>query len=549
MNIRVWLAEKLLRSTSSHPSQWLIDWIKGGYESSTGLAINEDKALQYTAWWAAVRVISGSIGSLPLIVYKRTADGKERADKHPVYNLLHNRPNPYSKPLTFFETLQAHVLCWGNGFAEIQRDGSGRAVALWPLLPDRTCRQVDDNGVPYYETKVKGIETVKIDDYNVLHIPGLGFDGLTGYSPVQYHKEAIGLGMATKKYGGKTFAAGGAAGGVLEHPGKLSKEATGRLRESWDKTYGGLDNVQRLIILEEGMKFTRTTISPQDAQCLETQKFSVDDIARIFNIPPHMIGSLDRATFSNIEHQGMDYLTRTLFYWLRNWEQECNYKLFMPGEQKTYFCEFLTDAFLRGDISSRYNAYNIARNGGWLCVNDIRRLENMNTIGDKGDIYLEPLNMKPAGTETPEPVKKEPEPAKKEGKTPEKDQKSAILEAHKAALTEIFRKIWVREHKALTAAATNSDTCFDKIHDYYNNHTVYDRDNITNGVNALAVSLGLDAALVSPYLDKFLRKNDLKSMILGIPAPKIPAKLVELKGRESMLAQEIIDDWSKLNAN
>ena len=397
-----------LRSGTTNPAQWLIDWVHGGSETSSGVGVNESKALKFTPFWSAVRIISGTIGSLPFIAYRRKDDGgKERILNHPVYQLLHNRPNEYMDSLTFIETRQAHVLTYGNGYAEIQRNGAGKPIALWPLLPDRTFRKISEGGIPYYEVRPEKGETVFLPDYNVLHIKGLGFDGYTGYNVVQYHKEAIGYGIATKEYGSRFFGNSANPGGVLEYPQTLSEKAAKNLKDSWNKKQSGLSKAHRVTILEEGLKWHQIGVDPENAQALETQKYNVDDCSRIFNIPPHKLGSMDKATFSNIEEQNIDFVTSTMLYWFRKWELECNYKLFMPSDRASMFCEILVDALLRGNIKSRYEAYRIGRSSGFLSINDIREKENMNQIGPAGDGYLEPLNMKPADTVTPQKPSKE----------------------------------------------------------------------------------------------------------------------------------------------
>ncbi|KKK84638.1 hypothetical protein LCGC14_2781340, partial [marine sediment metagenome] len=280
-----------------------------------------------------------------------------------------------------------------------QRDGGGRPIALWPLLPDKTFRKISSEGVPFYEVHPTKGAVVTLPDYNVLHIKGLGYDGYSGYNVVQMQKEAIGYGIAVKEYGARFFSGSANPGGVLEHPKVLGDVAKENLRRTWEANQGGLSNAHRTAILEEGMTWNPMGVEPKKAQALEVQKYNVDDISRIFNIPPHKLGSMDRATFSNIEEQNIDFIQMTMMYWFRTWEQECNYKLFMPSEQDTMFCEILVAALLRGNITARYAAYNIGRTAGFLSVNDIRRMENMNGIGDAGDIYLEPLNMKEAGTD------------------------------------------------------------------------------------------------------------------------------------------------------
>lgn len=398
------LEKKEKRSGTSNPAQWFIDWVTGGSATSSGAKVNENSALKYTPFWAAVRIISGTVAELPFKVYRRISDGKKKEPNHAVQNLLNIRPNDYIDSITLKEVLQSHVLTYGNGFAEIQRDGAGRPIALWPLLPDRTERKLSKSSVPYYEVRSQAGETVELPDYNVLHIKGLGFDGYSGYNVVAYHKEAIGYGVAVKEYGARFFGNEANPGGVLEHPQALSDKAKKSLIEQWETMHGGLSNSHRLSVLEEGMKWHAVGIEPEKAQALEVQKYTVDDCSRIFNIPPHKIGSMDRATFNNIEELNIDFVSQTMLYWFKKWESECNYKLFMPKEYGKLYCEILVEGLLRGKTISRYQAYNIGRNAGFLCVDDIREMENMNPLPDgKGQIFLEPLNMKEAGTEPPEP--------------------------------------------------------------------------------------------------------------------------------------------------
>lgn len=392
------------RSGTYRPAQWLIDCFSGG-ASASGVRVTEKTAMQYTPFWASVRIISGTVGALPFMVYQRLAGGgKERAPGHKAYALLHDRPNEHMDAVTFLETRQAHVLTYGNGYAEIQRDGAGRPVALWPLLPDRTNRKIKD-GVPYYEVQVAGGQVVPLPDANVLHIKGLGFDGYTGYNVAQFHREALGYGMAVKEFGSRFFSNDGNPGGVLEHPKEMSDTAYKRLNESWAKNHEGLSNAHRMQILEEGMKWAPTGIDPAKAQALEVQKFTVDDCSRIFLIPPHMISSMEFSKYNNVEQLQIEFVTRTMLYWFRKWEQEVNYKLLMPSERRKVFCEILVEALLRGNIEARGEYYAKGRQGGWFCVDDIRERENLNPLpGGAGKIFLEPLNMVPAGTQQVPPA-------------------------------------------------------------------------------------------------------------------------------------------------
>ncbi|GAH63372.1 unnamed protein product, partial [marine sediment metagenome] len=248
----------------------------------------------------------------------------------------------------------------------------------------------------YYEVDKPEGGQANLAPENVLHIKGLGFDGLVGYSPVRYHAEAIGLAQAAQEFAARFFDQGATPSGILEHPGKLSELAQTNLKKSMERKHTGLDQAHRIMILEEDMKWHQMGVPAKEAQLLETRKFSVADIARIFQVPPHMLAEMDKATFSNIEHQGIEFVTQTLFRWMRRWEMEAGEKLFTGAERATHFAEFLVEAFLRGDTLSRYRAYHIGRQGGWLSANDVRERENMNPV-DGGDEYLAPLNMAPVG--------------------------------------------------------------------------------------------------------------------------------------------------------
>ena len=461
------------RSNTSNPSQWLIDWVCGGESTSSGVHVTAQKALKYTPFWAAVRIITSTVAALPFMVYERLPNGKgkDKVTDHRVYTLLHERPNDYMDAIAFIESRQAHVLTYGNGYAEIQRDGGGRPVALWPLMPDRTERKIKD-GLPYYEVRLPLGGTANLPDYNVLHIKGLGFDGYSGYDVVSYHKEAIAYGIAVKEYGSRFFSGDGAPGGVLEHPKALSDLAKKHLQESWSAGHTGLKQAHRMAILEEGMQWKQQAVDPKQAQALEVQKYTVDDCSRIFQIPPHMLGSMDRATFNNIEEQNLKFLAMTMLYWFRKWEQEVNYKLFMPSEKGRLFAEILVDALLRGNIKSRYEAYAIGRNGGWLCVDDIREKENMNPLPDgKGQIFLEPLNMKEAGTGADDSG----------GTGGGDDVDDDVRTAHRALIASQFSRIITKQIKAQEKGVNG---------DFHENQRKYAKTILTEPVNAWASVLG-----------------------------------------------------------
>ena len=357
--------------------------------TASGKTVNERTAMQTTAVYACVRILAETIASLPLNVYQFTDNGKEKAIDHQLYYLLHDEPNPEMTSFVFRETLMSHLLLWGNAYAQIIRDGRGKVLALYPLLPDRMTVDRTTDGQLYYEYR-RDTGYVILRPEDILHIPGLGFDGLVGYSPIAMAKNAIGMAIATEEYGGKFFANGASPGGVLEHPGVVKDPA--RIRESWNAVYQGSGNAHRIAVLEEGMKFQSIGIPPEQAQFLETRKFQTEEICRIFRVPPHLVANLDKATFSNIEHQSISFVVHTIRPWLVRLEQGMNKALLSPSEKGQYFVGFVVDGLLRGDYASRMQGYAIGIQNGFLSPNDVRTLENMNTI-EHGDIYAMNGNM------------------------------------------------------------------------------------------------------------------------------------------------------------
>ena len=371
--------------------------------STSGKAVTERSAMQMTAVYSCVRILAEAIAGLPLHLYRYTPDGsKVKAVDHPLYLLLHDEPNPEMSSFVFRETLMTHLLLWGNAYAQIIRNGKGEVVALYPLMPNRMSVDRDKHGQLYYtytrasdEAPTMNGMTVLLMPSDVLHIPGLGFDGLVGYSPIAMAKNAIGLAIATEEYGAKFFANGAAPSGVLEHPGTIKDPS--RVREAWMSQFGGSANSGKVAVLEEGMKYTPISISPEQAQFLETRKFQINEIARIFRIPPHMVGDLEKSSFSNIEQQSLEFVKYTLDPWVIRWEQSIQRALLRPEEKKRYFAKFNVEGLLRGDYQSRMNGYAVARQNGWMSANDIRELENLDRIPAEagGDLYLVNGNMLP----------------------------------------------------------------------------------------------------------------------------------------------------------
>jgi len=369
--------------------------------SSSGTYVNEMTAMQTAAVYACVRVISEAIASLPLHVYRYTENGTQLLPEHYLHNLLHNAPNPEMTSFVFRETLMSHLLLYGNAYAQIIRDGGGRALALYPLLPGKMDVSRGDNGKLYYTYwrdmderhpggKSGGI-TFQRDE--VLHIPGLSYDGLVGYSPIALAKNAVGMAIATEDYGASFFANGANPGGILEHPQAIKNPAA--IRDAWEALYKGAKNSGKVAVLEDGLKFHQVSIPPEQAQFLETRKFQLNEIARIFRIPPHMIGDLEKSSFSNIEQQSLEFVKYTLDPWVVRWEQSMHQSLILPSEQSRIFIKFNLDGLLRGDYVTRMRGYAVGIQNGFFSPNDVRKLEDMNLIpaSEGGDFYMVNGNM------------------------------------------------------------------------------------------------------------------------------------------------------------
>jgi HK97 family phage portal protein len=368
----------------ANPPQWLYSALCGGGSTSAGVSVSESSALTLSAVWACVRVISETIGSLPWMTYRRSEDGgRERATDHEIYALLHDAPNPDMTAMVWKETTVAHCLLWGNAYSEIVRDKSEHVAALFPITPDRVTvrRRLDDGRLVYEVSNAHAAPSILQSD-QVYHVPGLGFDGLMGYSVVHKARESMGLALATEKAGASFFGNGSRASGVLKHPKVLSDTGAKRLRESFNATYGGAANAGKTMILEEGMEWAATSIPNNDAQFLESRQFQIEEICRWFRVQPHKIQHLLHATFSNIEHQSIEFVTDTIRPWLVRLEQEANRKLLRPMEQGRVYTENLVDALLRGDALSRSQACEVQFRNGVLLGDEWRSIENRNPLGD-----------------------------------------------------------------------------------------------------------------------------------------------------------------------
>ena len=370
--------------------------------ATSDAVVNERTAMQTAAVYACIRVLSEAVASLPLQLYKYQGKGAVIADDHPLYDILHSVPNAEMTSFVFRETLMSHLLLYGNAYAQIIRDSTGQIKELYPLLPDKMDVSRNEQGQIYYtywrekdaanQQEKGGGVTLRYDE--VLHVPGLSFDGLTGYSPIALAKNVIGMAIATENYGASFFRNGATPGGILEHPGELNKDAPDQLRETWEGLFVG-QGAHRIAVLEGGMTYHAVGIPPDQAQFLETRRFQLNEIARIFRVPPHMIGDLERSTFSNIEQQALEFLKYSVDPWIKRWEQQMEKSLLTPAERKTHEIRFNVDGLLRGDYMTRMRGFAIARQNGWVSANEIRSLDRQMPIAEEfgGDRFYINGNM------------------------------------------------------------------------------------------------------------------------------------------------------------
>jgi HK97 family phage portal protein len=371
---------------------WLREAI-GMEPTESGIPVSGDSALRCTAVLACVRVLSESVAVLPLNLYRRSGDTTSLADEHPLYDVLHRRPNDLQTSYEFRALLMVWLCLHGNAYAEIVRDGKGQVTALWPCRPDRMLIRFEDGRLVYTYAQPGG-DLFRLAPENVLHIRALS-TGLAGISPIAAAKQSIGLSLAAEKFGATYFGSGARIGGVLEYPGTLNDESTRNIRDSFRRNYSGADKFHELMILEEGMKWNPQTIRNDEAQWLETRRFGVEDIARIFRVPPHMIGQLDNANYANVEAMDRAFISHGLTPWLTNMEQAYSLKLLSPSEQATLYVEHDLTRTLRGDHDARMKGYQAGIYSGIYSPNDCRRMENLNPR-DGGDTYLQPTNMAPS---------------------------------------------------------------------------------------------------------------------------------------------------------
>lgn len=486
----------------------------------SGVSVTEMSSMRATAVFACVRLISGTIASLPLPVYQRIKPrGKERAPDHPLYKLLHDRPNPEISSYVWRQMGTAHKLLWGNAYSEIEYD-NGEPVALWPLPPWNVKVTRSGRGNRFYEVTDENGHSELLPAWKVLHFPNVTLDGVKGLSCIQAGAEAIGLSMAAEEFGARFFGEGANVGGIVEYPGKLKDTSLQEFKKSVRDGYSGLGKSHRLMLLEEGLKYHRVGIPPNEAQFLETRKFQVAEIGRLFGISQlHKIGDLDRATFSNIEEQNIDFVVDTIRPHLVSDEQEIKHKLF---NDTPYFAEYIVDGLLRGNQQARFQAYATARQWGWMSANDVRELENQNPLpGEQGDIYMIPMNMIPAEQASQE-IPRLPEPPEENSRAVEQrsirsaQERDRTARSYRGVFESAARRVVQRETQNILKAARkhlaerSALTFKDWLEDYYREFPAFIRRELAPAVTGLAEAIqGIAAREVgapvgmTPEMEKF----------------------------------------------
>ncbi len=374
-----------------NPASWLVDLL-APIKNHSGVSVNETTAMQLTAVGAAVNVISSTIAAQKCNPHQKIKEKIIVADAHPTYRLLTLRPNPFMSAFTFFQAWVSHALRWGNGCAHIVFDNRGFPVELWPFPnPDSTTLVRMDDGSLVYRTTIEG-EIFNYASDSVLHLKALGRSGLWGVSPIRQHAEELGIQIAAQNFGAEFFGNGAVIQGVLEHPGNPNEEARAAIRESWAKALSGQGNRHKTPVLPDGMQYKHIGVPPEEAQFLETRQYGDTKIAQIYNVPPHMIGDLSKATFSNITEETMNFVRRTINPWFIQAEQEKNYKLFSTKEQKKYFVKYDKSDILKGPPKEEAEKDVSLVNGGVITRNEARANRGLNPIEGLDEILV-PLNM------------------------------------------------------------------------------------------------------------------------------------------------------------
>lgn len=442
---RQWTPKPEQRSAVGDPD--VIEMLLGG-RTVAGPTVGPSNALESPTVLACVMALAGDVGQMPLKFFRRLDRGKELAADHPLYFLLHQEANPEMTAGVFLETLMGHLLTWGNAYAEIEWGDDGYPAALWPLLPDRMRVYREQNEL-HYEYRPDGVKAVPLAANQVLHIPGLSYDGVIGYSPIRLAMQTLSGDRAAAEFGWKFFANGARPGVVLKHPGKLSADAAGRIRQSWNDLYGGVQNAHRAAVLEEGMDIATLGIPPEEAQFLQTRQFTRREIAAIYQVPLQRIGDTETATYASAAQFSEDYVKFSLNRWLGRIEKAVAARLLLREEKRQYLVEFERDALIITQTPERFQAYGIALQNGWMTRNEVRALENLNPLPGGDDLFV-PLNMARVDDEESAAP---PEIAEEDTETD--DRAAALLE--QAGLAADLTNAWIADVRARLEARIAND--------------------------------------------------------------------------------------------
>lgn len=503
-----------------------------GFNTQSGVRnLTEETALAVSAVFACVRLLSQSVASLPCKLYRRDGRARIPASEHPVYRLVHDQGNAVMTAMQLREVMMVHLALWGNFYGEKQYDRAGRVVGVWPIMPGRVQPYMSTTaGAPSMHFRVSTPEGVRsFDSEKILHIAAFSKGGYVGRSPIDYAREAIGIATAAEQYAARFYSQDGRSRLYFSTPNHLSDNAYERLKAELTKDAGGAQNAWRIKILEEGLKPENVDMPIADAMFISARKFQVEEVARIYNVPPHMIQDLSRSTYSNIEHQGLSFVIHTLRPWLVRIEQALKRDLLSPEEQADYYIEHVVDGLLRGDTAARFDAYTKGRNWGWLSANDVRELENMNPIDEGGDDYLVPLNMVPAGTERDEidPFRESPVQSERRSARTRYNLSVSLEPVYRDALRRIIKREVADVRQALTRylEAGDVEAFGDWLDTFFASHAEWIKPKVRPAFRAMAEAMvaaaqdevGGDASsdeidqFLSDYIDAFASRHAGKS--------------------------------------
>lgn len=525
-----------------------------GNQSASGVSVTPEKALGLTAFWAGVQVISQTIAGLPCKTYKRTKSGRELAEDHHVYKLLQHRPNPMMTPFTFRETRTAHCLTWGNSYAEIEYDIAGRPIALWPLLPDRTGVEIDEKGNKVYHTVINNTK-IYLEADRVLHVAGLGFDGLKGYNVVKVHRDSLGLSIAANEYGATFFGNSGRPSGIITKPGAVSPEERAQLRADWNQMHTGLTRAQRTAILWGGMEWKPMSLPPEEAQFLETRAIQVEEIARILNINPIFLQHFTKVTTwgSGVVQFLTAFAKFTILPWLEREEDALNYDLFNEQERGQFYVKYSLEQLMRGDPKMQAEILEIERRNGILNADEWRALNDEDPLPDKlGQDYYMPLNMAPVDkirdTDDISLGRRTIQRTEKRSGIPYRDR---LTNAHRAALEDAARRFVKRDAEALKKAASKKDLD-NWIDEFYPGQQRYIEQTMLPVISALTTVIG-EAAADEIGDESISMARFAQDYTANLARREVSSSIGQIRKKQEQIAEEdleqvlidLADEWEE----